>query len=360
MKYSENEIQSLKAQEAKDYCIELLRQQSVRDGGPISPGEVQLQELQYELRLKEAESDDQRQREASHQRLKELEIEIEQERARFAEAAQEADAVRARHAEVIQQVSTSQEKLSFQLERATREHNVKMQMMRSAHDEKQQQLVAELDELSGRRDALASEIGRLADLQESAVDIDRLRQELEERRLASTREQKELDEEIESARFEKQKELARLQREQELELAELHATHRGMLFDVEMKSVDKLLDKLGFKKIKPEELSSLKSAATERDAKSESDVESIKSTAINEFRKQFNIGSQDTLDVTALFYSQKALQEENAAHQQQVQKLESEVARMRSHIEEESIRLAKAIEAARTNIQNTIEPGVKR
>jgi hypothetical protein len=33
---------------------------------------------------------------------------------------------------------------------------------------------------------------------------------------------------------------------------------------------------------------------------------------------------------------------------------------MRSHIEEESIRLAKAIEAARTNIQNTIEPGVKR
>jgi hypothetical protein len=33
---------------------------------------------------------------------------------------------------------------------------------------------------------------------------------------------------------------------------------------------------------------------------------------------------------------------------------------MRTHIESESMRVAKAIEAARTNIQNNIEPGVKR
>lgn len=360
MKYTEHEIQSLKAQEAKDYCVELLRQLALRDGGPISPGEVQLQELQYELRLKEAEAKDNREREASEQRIKELELEIEQERSRLAEVAQQADGVRARYAEVIQQVSSSQEKLSIQLERATREHNVKLEIMQAEHDEKKRQLAAELEELSNRRDALVAEIAKLADLQESAFEIDQLRQELEERRLASTREQKELDEEIEAARFEKQKELARLQREQELELAEMRATHREMLLDVELKSVDKLLDKLGFQKIKPEELNTLRSAAAEHGARSEAEIESIRASAIDEFRKQYNISSAEPLDVTALYYSHKALQEENAAQEQQVQKLDAEIARMRSHIEQESARLAKAIEAAKANIQNTIEPGVKR
>jgi hypothetical protein len=360
MKYTEHEIQTLKAQEAKDYCVELLRQLSLRDGGPISPGEVQLQELQYELRLKEAESEDSRQREASDLRIKELELEIERERTRLAETAQQAEAVRGHHAEVIGKVSSSQEQLSFQLERATREHNVKMQMMQSEHDEKQKQLAVELEELSSRRDALVAEIARLADLQEDAFEIDQLRQELEERRLASTREQKELDEEIEAARFEKQKELNRLKREQELGLAELHAAHREMMLDVELKSVDKLLNKLGFEKIKPDDLTTLRNAAGDQSARSESEIESIRSAAFDELRKQYNISSADAIDVTALFYSQKALQEENAAQEHRIKKLDSEVARMRSHIEEESARLAKAIEAARTNIQNTIEPGVKR
>ena len=64
--------------------------------------------------------------------------------------------------------------------------------------------------------------------------------------------------------------------------------------------------------------------------------------------------------MTDLFYRERALQEENQAHELQIAKLETEIARMRAHIENESTRVAKAIEAARTNIQNNIEPGVKR
>lgn len=360
LKYAENEIQSLKAQEAKDYCIELLQQLAQRDGGPISPGEVQLQELQYELRLKEAESEDSRQREGSEQRIKELELEIEQERTRLAEATQQADSVRARHAEVIQQVSHSQEKLSVQLDRATREHSVKMELMQTEHDEQQNRLASELEELAGRRDALAKEIAELAELQESAFEIDRLRRELDERQSASVREQKELDEQIESARFEKQRELTRLQREQDLELAELHAKHREMLLNVELESVDKQLGKLGFERIKPDALAALRGEVAEQRQRSEAEAESIRSSAVEAFRKEFNVTSDEAMDVTALFYSHKALQEENGAMRQQIQKLESEVARMRAHIEEESVRLAKAIEAARANIQNRIEPGVRQ
>lgn len=78
--YSEGEVQSLKAQEAKDYCLELMRLVTARQEGPISPGEVQLEELRYELEVKEAEAEDNRQREAHLERMKELELEIEREK----------------------------------------------------------------------------------------------------------------------------------------------------------------------------------------------------------------------------------------------------------------------------------------
>ena len=68
----------------------------------------------------------------------------------------------------------------------------------------------------------------------------------------------------------------------------------------------------------------------------------------------------EPFNVTELFYAQKRLQDENDGFQSQVAKMEAEINRMRAHIEKESERLAKAIEAARTNIQNNIEPGVKR
>lgn len=52
--------------------------------------------------------------------MKELELEIEREKAEFAKAQVLADERRERYAQVISQVSQSQEKLSVQLDRAMR------------------------------------------------------------------------------------------------------------------------------------------------------------------------------------------------------------------------------------------------
>lgn len=359
-KYSESEVQSLKAQEAKDYCIELMQLLNAREGGPISPGEVQLQELQFELELKEAEIEDNRQREAHELRLKELELEIERERAGHAQATQLADERRARYAQVIEQVAHSQEKLSVALDRATREHNVKTQIMQAEHQAQREALEAEMENLQIQRQALVEEIDRLADLNSAAADVESLRSLIEERKMASVREQKQLDEEIESVNFEKAKELKRIHREQDLELAELQSQHRKVLLDANLETLDAMLKTLGFAKIKPQELEQLQGQAKEYVALRDEEARQIREEAIAQFRQQFNLGSGDPIDVTDLFYREKALQEDNASLQKQVQKLEAEVARMRTHIESESSRVAAAIEAARTNIQNNIEPGVKR
>ncbi|MFC1758786.1 hypothetical protein ACFL2H_08465 [Planctomycetota bacterium] len=358
--YSESEVQGLKAQEAKDYCVELMGQLKARDGGPISPGEVQLQELQYELQLKEAEAEDNRQREEHLERMKELELEIESAKAEQAKAEKLADDRRERYAKVIGQVAQSQEKMSVQLDRATREHNVKLQMMQSEHDVRHGELQAELETLTQKRDAFIEEIGKLADLNSAAEDVDRLRSEIEEKRANAARHQKQLDDDIEAAEFEKEKELKRIRREHELSLAELEATHRKQLLDANSKALDAMLEKMGVAKIVPSELEQLRQQAAEHRSLAEKEIESIRQSAINELKRQLNVTAGEPLDVTDLFYREKALQEDNQALETNVQKLEAEIARMRKHIESESSRVAAAIEAARTNIQNNIEPGVKR
>jgi len=358
--YSESEVQGLKAQEAKDYCVELMQQLTAKEGGPISPGEVQLQELQYELEVKEAEAEDNRQRESHLERMKQLELEIEHEKAEWAKAEKLADDRRERYARVIQQVAESQEKLSVQLDRATREHNVKLQLMQTEHDSRRDTLNAELQELTERRDALVEEIGKLAELSSAAEDVERLRADIEEKQIAATRRQKQLDEDIEAAAFEKEKELKRIRREQELELAELNSEHRKSLLDAKSEALDKMLQDLSLTKIAPSELERLQQQAAEQSALGEAEIKSIRDASVSEFKRQFNVSANEPLDVTDLFYREKALQEDNAAYEKHIQKLEAEIARMRTHIESESTRVAKAIEAARTNIQNNIEPGVKR
>jgi hypothetical protein len=360
MRYNESEVQGLKAQEAKDYCLELMEQLKAKEGGPISPGEVQLQELQFELRLKEAEAEDNRVREEHEVRIKELEFEIEQEKKNRIEATQKADEVRAIHAETIAQVAQSQEKLSIQLERATREHAVKMQMMESEFEARRDAITAERNELAEQRDELQQEISRLGELRDVAQDIDQLRQDLESKRLDAQREQKQLAQDIEAAAFEKQQELVRTRREQEIELAELNATHLKAILEAKSGSLDELLSALGYEKIQPEELKRLQDQANQQQVRSEQEIAQIRDEAVTEFRRQFSISSSEPMNVTELFYAQKRQQEENESLQAQLSKMEGEISRMRSHIEKESERVAKAIEAARTNIQNNIEPGVKR
>ena len=74
MKWTEGDIQALKAHEAKNLAVELLQKLQAKDKTPISAGEVQLKELQYSLQLKEAEAEDNRQSEEHERRIKELEL----------------------------------------------------------------------------------------------------------------------------------------------------------------------------------------------------------------------------------------------------------------------------------------------
>ncbi len=360
MKHTESDIQTLKAQEAKDLCIQLMQQLEARTEGPISAGEVQLQELQYELEIKQAEAVDKRQRETHLERMKELELEIEREKAEFARSEKKSDEVRQRQVQVIEQVAQSQERLSVALDRATREHNVKLQIMQTRHDTKQQALQTELEELTQRRDAFLEHFRKLGDLGTAADDVERLQTEIEQKRLEAIRQQKEQSVQIEESGFTKDKELQRIRREHDLALAELQATHRKMMLDVKIEAVDALLKQLGYTRVDSEDLAELKQQVADQVIRSQQEIESIRTAAIEAFKKQFSISSSEPIDVTDLFYRERALQEENHSQEQQIAKLETEIARMRSHIENESTRLAKAIEAARTNIQNNIEPGVKR
>lgn len=360
LKYSENEVQSLKAQEAKDYCLELMERLEAKEGGPISPGEVQLQELKYELELKEAEAEDNRLHEEYLARVKQLEFEIELARKEWAQTEKQSDEQREKYSQVICQVAESQEKLSVQLDRSTREYNVKLQMLQSDHETQRLALSEEIKELSTQRDCLIEQIGRLVELNSSAEDVDRLRSEIAEKQRQSHREQKQLDEALEAALFEKESLLKRTQREQELELAEIMAAHRKNLLDSKTGALEAMLEDLGLTRIDPADLKKLQKLANEQRVHGEQEEQVIRETAIEDFKRTFNISFAEPIDVTDLFYREKSLQEDNTGHLKQIQKLESEVLRMRTHIESESSRVAHSIEAARTNIQNNIEPGVKR
>jgi hypothetical protein len=82
--------------------------------------------------------------------------------------------------------------------------------------------------------------------------------------------------------------------------------------------------------------------------------------ARDEFRREFNITRDESLDVTDLFYREQAARSEVEQLRGQADKLDAEVRRMRQHIEQEPQRIAAAVEAAKTSVQNFIEQGGKR
>lgn len=260
---------------------------------------------------------------------------------------------------MIAQVSQSQEKLSIQLERATREHAVKMQLMQSEYETLKQQLNDEINELTTQRTTLRDEITQLSELQGLAEEISGIRQDLEQQREGLEREQKQLQQQVEAANFEKQRELTARQREQEVELAELAAKHRKAVLELNKGALKELLETVGMEQIDPSELESLRARAEEQQTRTENEVQEIREEAIEQLKRKFSISSSEPLNVTELFYTSRSLQEECAQQEKQIEKLESEIARMRAHVESESARVAKAIEAARPNIENKIESGAK-
>ncbi len=359
MEWSESSIQSLKAQEAKDLAIEFLEKLEAKEKGPISPGEVQIKELDFQLRLREAEIDDHRRREAHEKQVKELELQIEQEKTRCAEAESRAEKIREAHAQVIARVSDANESLSTQLERATREHNLKVERLEASFCNQREALEAETKQLEDRRDDLRGEIGTLTELESAASEVAQLQEEIERRRKESQHILSQLEEEVAAAELEKMKRTSDTKRAQELELAELEARHQKDVIQVNRQAAESILESLDMIAVGKSDWDDTQQKLQAVDERTENEDAQILAQAREELRREFNITRADPIDVTDLFYREQAAQSEIDRLHSQVDKLDAEVRRMRQHIEQEPQRIASAVEAAKTQVQNYIEQGGK-
>ncbi len=355
MDITENEIQGLKAQEAKDLAVELLQELHDKEKSPVSAGAVQLQELEYDLKLKEAELEDNRQREVHETRIKELELKIAQEQTRQAEERGRAEAVRVEHAQLVEQVSEAKESLSLQLERATREHKVRIENLEANYKSKSEELESQLEELETRRETLRNEIGELVDLRETVEGVVQLHEEIESSRKKSQQELHELEEEFAALEFDKNKKINEVKRKQELAITELETEHKKSILQANQRAAEEILSTIGKIAVNKEDWNKLQRDIRSQSEREEGELNAVREQAQAEFRNAYNITSPDILDVTELFYNHQATRREADALQAQAEKLETEIRRMRGHIEHEPQRIAVAVEAAKVQVQNTIE-----
>lgn len=357
---TENEIQGLKAQEAKDLAIRLLRMLNAKEKAPISAGEVQLKELEYELKLKEAEAEDNRHHEACEQHVKELELQIEQEKTRQVEAETKADRVRLQYAQLVEQVQSATESLSVQLERSTREHHLKIERLESEYTARAAELERQQEEKLKERETLLNEIGELAELRDAAVEIGQLRESLESRRVATQQELQQLEEEFATAEFDKSKKLNEVRRQQDLEVTELETKHKKSILQMNQRAAEDILKSLGMIAVEKTAWDEMNADAQQEQEQKEQELNEIRQRAQEEVRRAYNIHSSEIIDVTDLYYRHQAVRAEAESLKAQVDKLDAEVRRMREHIEREPQRIAAAVEAAKVHVQNTIEQGGKR
>ena len=360
MTWTENEIQALKAQEAKDLAVELLHKLESRDRAPVTAGQVQLKELQYGLKIKEAEAEDNRQREAHQQRIKELELQIEQEKRKQSEAVQHADRAREEHAKLVEQVQAADESMSIQLERASREHQVKMETLEAEYAERNKELEEARARLEGEKAALLETIQDLTELSEIAADVSQLREEIASRKATQQRELERLDEQFEVAEYERNKKINHIRRDQELALAELETEHKKRVMQLDAEAATKILSAIGKVAVLKTDWDRLHQQLRDQHEQDEAALTEIRSSAEEDLKRAYNITTTEVFDVTKLFYSQQSLTQEAATMRERIGKLEAEITRMRQHVEREPERLASALEAAKVRIENTIEQAGKR
>ena len=360
MKWSEADIQSLKAQEAKDLATQLLKKLNAKDQAPITAGQVQLKELQYELKIKEAAAEDNRQREAHELKIRELELRIEQERRLQAEADSNTDRVRQEYANMVEQVRSAQESLSSQLETASREHIVRTESLELEFGQKNELLKQEHERLESENARLVATIQQLTDLSEIALEIEELRGEIETRKVGQQRELDRLDELFESAEFEKNKKVSQIKRDQEVAVAELETEHKKRILQSNTEVAEKILAGAGMMGVLRSEWEGVQQELQQQREQDESQLAAMRKQLEDEFKRTYNITSAELIDVTDLYYRHQSLAQESTTLREQIGKLESEVSRMRQHIEQEPLRLAKAVEAAKVSIQNNIEAAGKR
>jgi len=360
MKLSVNEINALKSQEAKDLAIDLQEQLLAKESAPITPGEVQLRELEYELKLKEAEADDARESERHQERIRELELQIQKEQSRQTEAANRAARIREEQALLAEKVMGAKESLSIQLETATRQNNLKVEKLESDFREKTDVLSKQREELEENRNELREEIAQLADLKSSAEEIKRLRDEIESRQSENQHRLVQLEEEFRTVEFEKLQKTNAIRRQQQVEISELETQHKKNVLQTNQQAARDILVKVGMMPVKKKDWEKMKSELGERQQESEKEILELRAKARDEFLKEFNITFAEPLDVTDLFYKRQALTTEVGTLREAAEKFESEIKRMREHIEKEPSRISAAVEAAKVHVSNNIEQGGKR
>jgi DNA repair exonuclease SbcCD ATPase subunit len=289
-----------------------------------------------------------------------LELQIEQERARYAAAERKAEEIRGQHAALLEKVRASEISLSTQLERATREHNLKIERLESEFDATSEELNLQRHRMEEDKERLKEEIAELTDLRELAEEIGRLRQEIESRKKNSQHELAKLDEEFETVAYEKAKRIKEIKREHELELAQLQTQHKKDVLQENRQAAEELLARLNLVAVAKEEWERIQKTGEEAKQRDEEELARIRVEAQNELRKEYNINTSEVTDVTDLFYRHQAASREVDALRAQVDKLENEIKRMREHIEREPSRIAAAVEAAKVHVQNTIEQSGKR
>lgn len=358
--WTESDIQSLKAQEAKDLAVEFLQALENKAQGPISPGEVQLRELEYELKIKEAEKEDARQQREHELQIRELELRLEQQRTEASQASSQSDAVRRELQELVERVRGSEETLSVSLERATREHRLKLEQLEQDYKERQSKLRDETEELTTRRDQLVEHIQQLTDIEVSAEHLTEAQDALVAKRDEFAQQQKQLDDEIATLEFERTKRKSEVEQKQELELTRLKHEYDKQVLILDREAADKILTGLGLTSIEKSEIERTQSELEALRGQIEREAKIDEEAVRDQIRREFNITSSESIDVTALHYKHESATEQLKRLEQRIGQLESEISKARDHIQGEPQRIAVAVEAARTPIQNIVEPASKR
>lgn len=358
--WTEHQIQSLKAQEAKDLAIEFLELLKSKEQGPISPGEVQLRELECDLKVRQAEVEDEKLRRSHELQIRDLELQIEKEKAKAAESHSHASAVREELQALVDRVRNSEESLSLSLERATREHRLQLEQLAEQTAQRRTELESEQQSLERDRDSLMAQIHELTELHISASNLAEVRDAIADRHADLHQQQQRLEEQLANLEFTTKKQLSEIKQSQDLELARLKHEHEMQMLHLDREAAEKILDGLQLVAVsqtqrdsEQQELESLRDQVKRQ-------VETNGEVYREQFRREYNITKDEPLDVTALYYQYQAAQKEIERLSHEIEKLESALNKARQHIEGEPQRIAAAVEAARTPIHNIVEPANKR
>ena len=169
-----------------------------------------------------------------------------------------------------------------------------------------------------------------------------------------------MEEQVASAEFEKTKRIRDAERKLELELARLEAQHQKDVLLRNRQAAEGILAAIDMVAVEKDRWDQLNQGLLAEQARSDSEVQKIRAESRDEFRREFNITRADPIDVTDLYYREQATRTESERLRAQVDKLDAEIRRMHQHIEREPERIAAAVEAAKTPVQNYIEQSGKR